>query len=335
MALLQDMNLFERALNKKGLTNTTPQAPSLNKIHPIFARHETFHPRYGWLKKGFDLATADQEIFIKDDAPVVLGVGKNMVKSIRYWSYAFKVLEEHRQTGSRSRAYKPTPFGKALLSDAGWDPYLEDPASLWLLHWNLLKAPCYGTTWHYVFNIFYQNTFSAEDVLNALREFAEQSCFSNKPSFSSLNKDINCLLRMYVASIHKKILKEDSLDCPFNELGLITYSAEGKHYSFNLGPKSNLPSHIIVAACLDYIAGIGHTAKTISVSRLCYEPGSPGLIFKLTEDSIYSAIETISEQNNDISLSETAGLVQFTFHKNPQVLFWEILNLYYTKGNLL
>ena len=47
-----------------------------------FARHETFHPRFGWFKKGYDLALGDAQVFLRDDAPVRLGVGKNMVRSL-------------------------------------------------------------------------------------------------------------------------------------------------------------------------------------------------------------------------------------------------------------
>jgi hypothetical protein len=36
----------------------------------IFARHETFHPRFGWIKKGFDRAAEDPGIFLREDAPV-------------------------------------------------------------------------------------------------------------------------------------------------------------------------------------------------------------------------------------------------------------------------
>jgi len=327
------MNISEKSIKKRKLTATIPSTVPLEDMPSIFARHETFHPRYGWLKKGFDRASADREVFIKDDASVILGVGKNMVKSIRYWCYAFKVLEECKMSGGRARTSIPTTFGKTLLGDEGWDTYLEDPASLWLLHWCLLKSPCYGTTWHYTFNVFYQNTFTSEDLLSALSEYIEQSNGATHPNLSSLNKDINCLLRMYVAPGNKRALKEDSLDCPFNELGLISNSIEGKQYSFNVGAKSTLPSQVIVAVCLDYIAKIGHMAKTISVSRLCYEAGSPGRVYKLTEDSIYHAIEEVAEQEEDISLSETAGLIQFAFHKDPQVLFWKILNQYYAKRN--
>ncbi len=328
------MNAHTMIPLKKELNSSRHIPSSILDISPyIFTRHETFHPRFGWLKKGFDLASADKEVFTKDDAPVVLGVGKNMVKSIRYWCYAFKVLDEYQTTGTRARKYSPTPFGEALLCEGGWDPYLEDPASLWLLHWYLLKSPCYATAWHYTFNVFHHNIFTSEDLSNALSEFMDQASLSSKPNFSSLNKDITCLLRMYLAPSNKKTLKEESLDCPFNELGLIKSNDESRNYSFNIGPKSNLPSQVIVAACLDYIEEIGHTAKTISVSRLCYDMGSPGLVYKLTEDSIYHAIEEVAEKERHISLSETAGMIQFAFFKEPGMLFKKILDRYYIKRN--
>lgn len=54
------------------------------KIQPIFARHETFHPRFGWLKKGYDKAIENSAIFSEESVSTTLGVGKNMVKTIRY-----------------------------------------------------------------------------------------------------------------------------------------------------------------------------------------------------------------------------------------------------------
>ena len=127
------------------MTVTQPNPfESLPPVNPVFARHETFHPRYGWLKKGFDLATQYPGIFTDDHAPVRLGVGKNMVKAIRYWCNAFKVLENDQ----------PSNFGQQLLSDDGYDPFLENPASLWLLHWHLLKPTCEAAAWYYTFNEF-------------------------------------------------------------------------------------------------------------------------------------------------------------------------------------
>jgi hypothetical protein len=112
--------------------------PKSLEISPVFARHETFHPRFGWLKKGFDKASEDNSVFSKESAAVVLGVGKNMVKAIKYWCIAFKVVDETRNYGKF--IHNPTEFAQKLLGEGGWDPFLENPSSLWLLHW---KSMCY------------------------------------------------------------------------------------------------------------------------------------------------------------------------------------------------
>ncbi len=68
-----------------------------DELRPAFARHETFHPRYGWLKKGFDSAVDDAECSFAATRRHVLGVGKNMVRAIRYWCLAYKVLMRRRR----------------------------------------------------------------------------------------------------------------------------------------------------------------------------------------------------------------------------------------------
>ena len=34
-------------------------------INSVFARHETFHPRFGWIKKGFDAAKQNSGVFLQ------------------------------------------------------------------------------------------------------------------------------------------------------------------------------------------------------------------------------------------------------------------------------
>lgn len=302
-----------------------------NKVkgQPIFARHETFHPRFGWLKKGFDKALENSTIFSEESASTALGVGKNMVKAIRYWSLAYKILQE--DPNKNSRAIIPTSFGKQLLGSEGWDPYLEDVASLWLLHWSLLKLPCHATTWYYAFNIFNRQDFTSDDILNGLIEYKDREFPGSKINVSSLSKDTTCLLRMYVEQRIKEGLREDSIDSPFVELGLIKHYGDTKHYAMNIGSKPGLIPEIIVAACLEFAASHAEGAKTITISRLLYEEGSPGLCFKIKENLLCEAIEIISAQFDDIALSETAGLIQFSFNKNPYQLSDMLLNHYYKK----
>ena len=96
-----------------------------------FSGHETFPFRYPWLKKGFDAVGADGAVFARDDAITTLGVGKNMVRAIRHWCLAAGIVEEN---AARAGSLKVTDRGQLLLADDGLDPYLEDPATLWLLH---------------------------------------------------------------------------------------------------------------------------------------------------------------------------------------------------------
>ena len=226
------------------------------EITPIYARHETFHPRYGWLKKGFDKAAENELVFTSENAPVILGVGKNMVKSIRYWSIAFKTLEEIRLLGNKGSKCVPSEFGSKLLGSKGWDPFLEDLGSLWLLHWNLMKSPVFATAWYFTFNIFNKHVFTNEDLLISLVEYNDRFFPGKTINESSLIKDINCILRMYVEYTSQKVLREDSIDCPFTELGVIKNYGDKKHFTFNVGPKPGLSAEIIVASCLDFISSI-------------------------------------------------------------------------------
>ena len=88
-----------------------PCAPS----HPLgFSGHETFVLRYGWLKKAYDAVLDDPGIFTRDDAVVTLGVGKNMVRSIRHWALACEVLREEPKT--RGLRLLPADLGTFLVN---------------------------------------------------------------------------------------------------------------------------------------------------------------------------------------------------------------------------
>ena len=286
-----------------------------DSVEPIFARHETFHLRFGWLKKGFDLVVEDSNIFQSEDAPVRLGVGKNMVRSIRYWCNTFKVLSGNN----------PSKFGSRLFADGGWDSFLEDPASLWLLHWNLLKPTCEAAAWYFTFFEFKKVEFTTDELLKELNEW--QQTLNKQVVESSLKKDISCILRMYGSEDGNKSFLEDSIDSPFQQLGLIQNL--GGKYSFKTGAKANLPALIVVAACLEYASWMSETAKTIAISRLVYDPGSPGMAFKLSENVLCEAIEKVVRSHNELDLSDTAGLIQFSFKRDPKYLAEDIIDEYY------
>lgn len=318
--------LFEN----KQLSSISSHSSKLSHPQLAFSRHETFHPRFGWIKKGFDRTNQDGKVFLEDDATTTLGVGKNMVRSIRYWCTAFKILEEMQERGGRAREFHPTTFGKKLLAEDGWDPYLEDPGSLWLLHWYLLKPSCAATTWYFTFACFQRVEFSFESLLLSLKEYVQSQFPKSNIVDSSLQKDISCLIHMYAPPKVRSNVIEEMLDSPFATIGLLQPESDGKHFAFHTGYKSTLPPAIIVAACLEFADSVGKGERTISISRLLYEEGSPGSLFKLTESVLCSAIEQVAKKNQQVSLSDSSGLIQMAFAEHPSILAESILDHYYS-----
>src|SRR5918997_6169892 len=129
-----------------------------------FSGHQTFPFRYTWLPKGVRHLREDSSLFARPNAFVTLGVGKNMVRSIRHWCIATGVIDrvDHRGT------VRVSVLGEELLGEGGWDPYLEDPGTLWLLHWRLVNRPVPASTWHLAFTRWNTDAFSREDLTKRL-----------------------------------------------------------------------------------------------------------------------------------------------------------------------
>ena len=218
----------------------------VDATEPMFARHETFHPRYGWFRKAYTHTAADPHVFVRDDAPVVIGVGKNMVRAIRFWGLAAKlIVEDPKAPNRRAPGCVPTRIGHALFGDSGWDPYMEDPGTLWLLHWQLFAPPSRLPVWWLAFNEFNAVEFTDEQIETAI--FTQMSAVADwaSPHESSLKKDVSALMRTYApAQRSGRVGIDDILDCPLRELNLIGDSAGVGNHRFTLGPKPSLPSEL-------------------------------------------------------------------------------------------
>ena len=298
---------------------------------PTFARHETFHPRYGWFRKAYSFVDQDPHIFIREDAPVRIGVGKNMVRAIRFWGLAAKLIEFDKQSSNhRAPSLIPTRMGHALFSDSGWDPYMEDPGTLWLLHWLLLAPPCRLPVWWLAFNEFHAVEFTDDDLEAATSIQLEGAADWNSPHPSSVRKDVSALLRTYApAERSGRTGIDDILDCPLRELNLIGRSVATNRYRFTLGAKPSLPPAIVVYAVLDYIARTHNGGSTITLSRLAHESGAPGKAFKLTESEIIAALEPAIDAMDTLEFVATTGTAQLTWRGDPRRIAAEILDGYY------
>jgi len=277
-------------------------------VQHSFSGHETFPFRYPWLKKGVDAVLMDSEVFVRDEAITALGVGKNMVRSIRHWCLATGMLEE----GGEGRL-QVSSLGTLILSDNGLDPYLEDPATLWLLHWQLASNRGRATTWFWAFSHFHEPEFTREALTSALYRWT-QTLGGKQVAESSLRRDVEVFLRTYVASRQSQG-GEDSLDCPLIELGLIRHPIDGQTFQFRRGAQRGLPEGIFLFALLKFWDTFAPTSGTLALQDVARQPGSPGQLFKIDESSLIDRLESLERQTNGaISYGETAGLRQLYRH---------------------
>jgi hypothetical protein len=248
----------------------------------------------------------------------VLGVGKNMVRSIRHWCLAVGVLEEIVGDGRRpTGCFRPSTLGEALFTDDGLDPYLEDPATPWLLHWRIASNARRCTTWFWAFSYFHEPEFTREGLFSALFAWS-QAAGAKRLAASSLRRDIDCFLRTYVPSRQSKVLVlEDTLDCPLVELGLIHATSDRQAYQFHRGAQRHLPDGVLFFAVLDYWDRCAAGMTTLSLRDLARQPGSPGQLFKLDENALEDRFARIELWTGGaVSYDETAGLRQLYRRKS-------------------
>lgn len=272
---------------------------------PIFSGHETFSLRYGWLEKAYHAVSSSSENpFSRLEAIAELGVGKNMVSSIKYWALATGFL---LQEGDVFRASK---YAEDLMAPES-DPYLEKADSLWRIHYELAKNPR-NTGTYFLFNFLNENIFDKAMVLSRIHDFLTNYDLKF-PAEKTLNSDVTVLLANY-SSREKKSSREDDITCPLTELRLIRAQADGR-FSFNLGVKTTLSQNLFITCLMDFWDDLarfsGGSVNTLKFEQILHAVGSPGRIFLLDERELVGRLEDIEKlTDGHIVWSETAGIQQ-------------------------
>jgi len=295
----------------------------MNKLR--FSGHETFIARTFWPKKGYDFIL-DGGNFNAESAVVKLGVGKNMVSSIKYWMKSLNIYDESKNN--------QTAFADFLYGENGNDPFLEDVASIWLLHYYLIKLN-YASIFSLVFNsLRKERSFFTKKQLHSFikRQFQEQN--NNGYNSNTIDKDVNVFLRTYNTPDYKSIKKdfEDEIGGLFQELELMTSKREvdldEKNVDwFDLTGKErfSLPPEVVLFAILDTFT----ESLNIGFRRLEIEKNSPGMVFALSKESLFKKLKEIESTTKGIIVSESAGNITLVIPEGLNK--WDILRNYYAK----
>ena len=221
---------------------------------PHLSGHETFPLRYGWLKKAFDAVEAEHRVnnrvvFTDESAIARFGVGKNMVASMRHWAAATGIIEDV----SGEHRIETTPLGRLLFDDDGLDPYMENPATLWLAHWHL-AGRAEKTTWYWAFNHFQSPFFERDVLVRGIERLAEDREWP-RTSVPTIKRDVACFVRTYAAPpTTRRMSYEDTLESPLAELGLIKTTGRKGRVQIRPRPKA-IPECWSVLLCPDRFLG--------------------------------------------------------------------------------
>ena len=279
---------------------------------PQLSGHETFPLRYGWLKKAFDAVVAtegeegdNRRVFSGADAIARFGVGKNMVSSMRHWATAAGVIKD-----VESRRIATTALGRRLFDGNGLDPYMEDPATSWLIHWRFCGRPA-KTTWFWAFNHYPDLSFEREGLVQGMKKLTEDRKWI-RVSVATIRRDVSCFIRTYVAQAPAgRSSQEDGLESPLTELGLIKPIGRRDVFRFVRGPKPSLGVGTFCYAVTHFWNRYSTNSNTLSFEALAHEPGSPGRVFLLDENDMVDRLAGLEEATNSAyRWSETAGLKQ-------------------------
>lgn len=277
---------------------------------PQFSGHETFPLRYGWLKKAFDRVAetegqSENRVACWDDQAIArFGVGRNMVTSMRHWAKAARVIEELSINSVRT-----TELGRLLFGIEGLDPYMEHPATLWLIHWQL-AARKEKTTWFWAFNHYPAITFERDDFVRKLDRLGKERCWSRVAN-TTIRNDVACLVRTYVArQALSKTGHDDALESPLIELGLIKSVGKKDGFRFVRGRKSTLGDGVFIYALIDFWSRYSN-GGTLSFEVIAHAPGGPGRVFLLDETEVADRLAKLDGVTGGaLRWSETAGLKQ-------------------------
>lgn len=270
---------------------------AVKKVKFKLQGHEKFPLREGWINKALMIIPDTPDAFLRKDATDMFGIGSNMVKSLRYWMRAFGLTIENGSAGAEL-----TALGKLI---AKYDPYLENPFTLWIMHSCISKNKEEATTWFMYFNHCDADDLKKSEIeailLREIEKYVAGQSFSEK----SLSNDVDVLLNMYSKN-KGKTDPEDKNISPFSQLALIKNM--GGRYDKN-HPNKKIFSEMIV---LYELALMSKNSEGISIEKAVHGENGLSNIYNLTNVMANDYFDRLDAAGY-IYVDRTAGLDMIYF----------------------
>ncbi len=286
--------------------------------------HETFCIRKGWMRKGVKNIIQNNRLFTdKEINPCdILGIGANMVKSLRYWLNVVGIMEEVSE--GNQKIQRLTELGNLINNN---DKYFEEDGTNWAIHYQLAKNEELATAWYWFFNELKVSSFNKILFVNELRDYLAAQ-YDYACSDKMLEDEFDCLLRTYFLK-DKDISPESTNICPLTELRLIedvlTDDKGVKEYKKVVPDKDSLHPLIVFGVICDQ-----SDLDEILISDLMEARCNVAKIFNLDRSTCFYYLEQLQKEGY-LETIRTAGLDVIKLNK--RFTFIQALEQYYSVIN--
>lgn len=261
--------------------------------------HESFYLRKGWLYKGIKNIKINDRLFNDKDANAcdVLGIGANMVKSLKYWLLATGVAEEKNNEDNK-KIIVPSELGEIIDK---YDRYYEEVGTNLIIQYKLASNIEDATAWYWLFNE-YEATIIDKDIFEVeLNQYIKYQL--EKEESKVLGDEFNCIIKTYIQS-EKDNDPEETKICPLSELRLLLVeNSKTKEYRKNSPSIDDIHPMIAYAIICDSLEG----RDEIKISDICNQKCGLGKVYNLSRTSIILLLDKLAKMGY-IRLNRTAGL---------------------------
>lgn len=231
-----------------------------------------------------------------------MGIGPNMVKSMKMWARAAGMVDDEYRLTERSRLFFGDPESDFL--------HQPERGAMWLVNWLICSNISHFTANGWLLNFYRAKSFAFSEALDAFETHLKSA--GQPYAKGTIRVDLETAIRSYVSSPFQDAPGAGSDGRYFSRMGVLSSDRRRRDKAYYskifLEERPLLPSWAMVYAVIDAMEKRGVNTSSLSDLYALDDAPAPGVVFGLTEDGFMGALEKAQRKFSKIfSMSHLPG----------------------------